>query len=325
MMSGAGLAAALSFYGLSYAEFAHDSGVDVPFDVLGAWFGSWLFGPTMGGLALFLMFLFPTGRFLSPRWRLGGWLAAVGIPLSVVGMALAPGPLSAAPWIVNPFGVTGAKTLLELAATVGAALAVPVFVLALASLILRVRRAGPVEREQLKWFGLPSAACVTALLLSIATVGPVSDGLWAAGLVAFAFVPVAIGVAIVRYRLWDIDRIVSRTIAYAILTIVLAASFGLSVVVLEGVLTSVTASDTIVVAASTLGVFALFQPLRRRIQRTVDRRFDRANVDREAVVAAFGDRLRDHVDLDELLGELTAAVHAGTAPTTAEVWIARRR
>jgi hypothetical protein len=325
LMSGAGLAAALSFYGGSWAQLAHDVlRADVPFDELGAWFGSWLFGPTFGGLAIFLMFLFPTGRFLSARWRWGGWLGVFGITLSIVGMAIAPGPLNSAPWMVNPFGVSGAGDWLQLASTVGTALAVPVFTMALASLAVRFRRAGPIEREQLKWFALPATGCVLALLCSIATVGPVSDALWAAGLVLLVLVPITIGVAILRYRLWDIDRIVSRTIAYGILTVLLAGLFGLLVVVLEEALVSVTAGDTIVVAISTLAVISVFQPLRRRIQRAVDNRFDRANVDRAELVARFGARLRDQLDLDAVLTELTATVEAGTAPTSSEIWIARR-
>ncbi len=164
---------------------------DMPFETLGAWFGSWLFGPTLGGLALFLMFLFPTGRFLSPRWRWAGWLAALGLVLSVAGMAFAPGPLDRAPWIVDPFGVTGGGDWLEIATTVGNALAIPVFLTALASLIVRIRRAGPIEREQLKWFGLPATGCIVALLLSIITTRALSDALWAAGLVLLALLPVA--------------------------------------------------------------------------------------------------------------------------------------
>jgi hypothetical protein len=289
MMSGAGLAAALSFYGGSYAEFAHDVAKrHLPLEVLGAWFGSWLFGPTLGGLALFMLFLFPTGRFLSARWRWGGGLAVLGLLLSFVGMAFTPGPLSSAPWIDNPFGISGEGDWLAVAATVGTALAVPVFVMALASFLVRIRRAGPIEREQLKWFGFPATAWVVLLLLSIATTGALSDALWAVGLVVVAVLPIAIGVAILRYRLWDIDRIVSRTIAYGILTVMLGGLFGLSVVVLEEALASVTAGDTIVVAVSTLGVVFLFAPLRRRVQAWVDRRFDRANVDRAELVAAFG-------------------------------------
>jgi hypothetical protein len=238
-------------------------------------------------------------------------------------MALAPGPLSGAPWIKNPFGVDAEPTL-ELLTNVGNFLAIPVFLMGLASFLLRARRAGPVERQQLKWFGFTSAVAVTALLLSLVSAGRLSDFFWMIALVSIGVLPIAIGVAILRYRLWDIDRIVSRTIAYAVLTILLAALFGLSVVVLEGALASVTAGDTIVVAVSTLAVASAFQPLRRRVQRVVDRRFDRSTVDHAALAAAFGGRLRDQVDLDAVIAELTRAVQAGTAPTTAAVWIPER-
>jgi hypothetical protein len=214
---------------------------------------------------------------------------------------------------------------LVLVTNVGNFLAIPVFLMGFASFLVRARRAGPIERQQLKWFGFTSVSAVTALLLSVVSTGPLSDLFWTIALVAIGVLPIAIGVAILRYRLWDIDRIVSRTIAYVVLTVLLAALFGLSVVVLEEALASVTAGDTIVVAVSTLAVASVFQPLRWRVQRVVDRRFDRSTVDHAALAAAFGGRLRDQVDLDAVIAELTRAVRAGTAPTTAAVWIPERR
>src|SRR6478735_2246284 len=148
----AGLGAALSFYGGTYAQLVYRSGREAgPLATLGGWFGSWLFGPTLGGLAVFLLLLFPTGRLLSPRWRVVVVLACIGLPLSVAGLALAPGPLNGTPWIENPFGVD--SDLVGVATTVGNLLAIPVALAALASFVLRFRHAHDVERQQLKWFG----------------------------------------------------------------------------------------------------------------------------------------------------------------------------
>jgi hypothetical protein len=136
--------------------------------------------------------------------------------------------------------------------------------------------------------------------------------------------PLAIGVAILRYRLYDIDRIVSRTLSWALISAVLLAVFGAVVVGLQAALTDVTQGETLAVAASTLVAFALFQPLRRRVQGAVDRRFDRARYDAERTAAAFAERLRDEVDLATLTGELQATVAAAVRPREAAVWLPSR-
>ncbi len=319
-----GLGAALSFYGGTYAQFVHESGAEAgTLAVLGARFGSWLFGPTLGALAVFLLLLYPTGRFQSPRWRIALVIACIGLPLSVAGMALAPGPLSAAPWIVNPFGIE--SDAVGVATTAGNLMAVPVAIVAFAGFLLRFRRAHDVERQQLKWFGFVASVTIGALVTSILTTGPISDVAWVCTMLALAALPGAIAVAILRYRLWEIDRIVSRTIAYTILTVTLAALFAVLVIGLQAVLPAGLEENGLLVAASTLVIAAAFQPLRRAVQSRVDHRFNRARVDADLAVRAFSARVRDDVDMTTVIGEAERAIRDTLAPRSVGAWIAPHR
>jgi MFS family permease len=316
----AGLGAALSFYGGTYAQLLHQRGADAgPIAVLGGWFGSWLFGPTLGGLAVFLLLLFPTGRLLTPRWRIAVLVACVGLPLSVLGMALAPGPLSAAPWIQNPFGID--SELVGVATIVGNLLAVPVAVAALASFVLRFRRAHDVERQQLKWFGFVAAITITMLLVSILP-GPLSDAAWIGTMLSLAALPAAIAAAILRYRLWEIDRIVSRTIAYTVITVVLGSLFAALVLGLQAVLPAGVESNGLLVAVSTLVTAGAFQPLRGAVQGRVDRRFNRARVDADRAAEAFAARVRDDVDIGTIAAEAERVIRTSLAPSSVRLWIA---
>jgi hypothetical protein len=317
----AGLGAALSFYGGTYAQLVHQSGAATgPLAALGGWFGSWLFGPTLGGLAVFLLLLFPTGRLLSPRWRVAVLVACIGLPLSVVGLALAPGPLSDAPWIENPFGVDSG--LVDIATTFGNLLAVPAALAALASFLIRFRRAHDVERQQLKWFGFVAAITIAALLASVLTTGPISDAAWVGTLLAIGALPAAIAIAILRYRLWEIDRIVSRTIAYTIITVILGSLFALLVIGLQAVLPAGVENNGLLVAVSTLVIAAAFQPLRRAVQARVDRRFNRARVDADLAARAFEARVRDDVDIATVVGEAERVIHDSLAPASVRIWLA---
>ena len=316
----AGLLASISFYGGTYAQFVHQAGQDAgALAVLGAWFGTWLFGPTLGGLAIFLLLLFPTGRLLSPRWRIVVAIAFIGLPLSIAGMALAPGPFEPTPWIVNPFGVEG--DLVPLATTVGNLMAVPVAIAALASFLLRFRRAHDIERQQLKWFGSVAAITIAALLISVLQSGPISDAAWVATMLSLAAIPAAIAVAILRYRLWEIDRIVSRTIAYTVLTVMLGALFTGLVIGLQAVLPASIENDSLLVAASTLVTAAAFQPLRRAVQVRVDHRFNRKRFDGDLAARAFAARVRDDVDIATVVGEAERVIRDAFAPRSMTTWL----
>jgi len=194
-----------------------------------------------------------------------------------------------------------------------------------AGLAIRFRRSTGIERQQLKWFTY--AAIVDVLLLVVWTVIPLDPLAGALSSLLLAFLPIAIAIAILRYRLYDIDRVVSRTIGYAIITGILGVTFvGLVLLVqavVDSLLPQVTETGTPAVAASTLAAAALFQPIRRRVQATVDRRFDRARVDRDRSIVRLGNRLRDAVELDAIRADLLGTIDATIRPANATVWLRR--
>jgi hypothetical protein len=195
------------------------------------------------------------------------------------------------------------------------------------AILVRYRRSNGIERAQVKWL---AAALIPAALffpLSWATdIGPDDGGLIdVLSVVTMAFVPLSILVAILRYRLYDIDRLISRTVSWAVITGGLVAVFAGLVIGLQAVLDGVTQGGTVAVAISTLVAFALFQPLRRRVQHAVDRRFDRARYDGERTAEAFAQRLSAEIDLETLAGELRATASATVRPSTATIWLAERR
>jgi hypothetical protein len=191
--------------------------------------------------------------------------------------------------------------------------------MSVASILVRTHRASGAERQQIKWlaFGaipgllvIPGAANEFKELLPIQMLG-------------FMWVPVTIGLAVLRYRLYDIDRLVNRTAVYATVSVLLAGVYGASVLLLTFLLSQVAGGDALAVAGSTLAAAALFQPVRGAVQRFVDQRFDRARYDGALTVAAFGTRLRDKVELDSILVDLDDAVRATIGPSSASVWLRR--
>jgi hypothetical protein len=283
--------------------------------------------PAIAGTIILIPLLFPDGRLLGPRWR---WLAAyavVVIVLMVVRNLFAPGPLDDYPTIANPLGVpalAAAAPLFELMKGPGVLIAA---LLAIGSAFVRYRRAGAVERTQLRWFGAAIALTISLFALSIVgseealDLPALSDFGWLAGIISLSLIPIAIGMAILRYRLYEIDRIVSRTIGWALVTGLLLAMFAALVVVLQAILAPLTQESTLAVAASTLVAFALFQPLRRRVQRVVDRRFDRARYDGQRTVDAFAEHLRNEVDLATIRASLAATAGDSVRPATSGVWL----
>jgi hypothetical protein len=194
-------------------------------------------------------------------------------------------------------------------------------VAATSSLVLRFRRAGHVERRQLTWFMY--AAVLNGVLIVLDPLGLMPDGLAGTALnsAGFLLLPVAVGVAVLRYRLYEIDRIVSRSVSYGLLSAGLIALYLLVVTLLRPLLEPLTGSSALAVAASTLAVAAVFNPARRRLQAVVDRRFDRARYDAAQAVDAFAARLRDQVDLDEITASLRDTVAATVAPGRVGVWL----
>ncbi|HEX5014844.1 MAG TPA: hypothetical protein VFV72_11880 [Candidatus Limnocylindrales bacterium] len=268
--------------------------------------------------------VFPDGHLLSARWRWIVVLCVAAVGASAVASFVGPEPLGR-PEMPNPFQVpelTGLADVLDVFTQWVAAVA---FGAAALAIVLRYRRDDDVERHQLKW--LIGASLVAAVAFPISLFSPwqaASDVALAVALVALLALPLAIGVAILRYRLYAIDQIISRTIAWAVISGLLLGSFALLVVVLQTVLVDVTQGDVLAVAASTLVAFALFQPVRRTVQAAVDRRFDRARYDAQRTADSFADRLRNEVDLDTLAAELEATVADTIRPRAAVLWLPGR-
>jgi hypothetical protein len=274
-----------------------------------------------------MLLLFPDGRLASPRWRVVGVVQAV-LVATIVLVAFAPGPLPDYAY-ENPFGVEalgGVSAVVEANQSIVFGLMFVVLVAACVSLIARFRRSTGVEHRQLKWIAW------IVLVVGLAwTLGIIIQPFWrdvgsavtGVAIIALIALPVAIGMAVLRYRLYEIDRIISRTIGWALVTGILGAVFASAVVGLQAALAGVTQGQTLAVAASTLVAFALFAPMRRRVQSAVDRQFDRARYDGERVVAAFGERLRDRADLAAVETDIAATVAEALRPGSATLWVRR--
>ena len=301
----------------------------VPGAIWLAWLNGWIALPMVLAVA-YLLLLFPTGRLVSRRWRPVAAAAALAMLVGAAQGALTPfAPGTYPPDVQNPFAVSGPiGDFLSQVGNVVVIVVIAVLFLALGSLVVRYRRAIGVERQQLKWvaatIGIAGPALAIAILTSGETsgiIGAVSEGTWAIAIISLALLPVAIGIAVLRYRLYEIDRIISRTIAYATVLGVLVAVFAAAILVLQAVLAQVTGGSTVAVAASTLLVYGLFQPLRRRVKMRVDRRFNRARYDAERTVASFTDRLRNEVQLDQLGVEIAAIVVRTVEPVSVSLWL----
>jgi hypothetical protein len=287
---------------------------------------NWLGWTFFVGIALivFVVLVFPTGALPSRRWRPVAWAAGAGLAGWVVGNAFAPTLISDSP-LRNPVGVTGpAGDVFTVLGEGGGALIAVTGLAAIVSLLFRYLRAGTAERAQLKWLVYVGALIVAALVgetLAEQVMGPgaatnnLQNGLLSG---AVALVPVAIGVAVLRYRLYDIDRIISRTVAYAIVTGLLIGIYaGLVLLATEVIgLTS-----PVAVAGSTLAAAALFGPLRSRVQKWVDHRFNRARYDAERMLAAFAARLTEELDADAVTEDLARSVRTALEPAHISIWL----
>ncbi|MHB8460525.1 MAG: hypothetical protein ACYDAK_11645 [Candidatus Limnocylindrales bacterium] len=281
-----------------------------------------------GFVALILLVgLFPTGRLPSPRWRFVPVLVAVGAALTFVESLFSAQPQRpAVPDLTNPLARTDLGPILGIAAGIGSVVLVVALVGSLALLVTRFRRSRGAERQQLKWFAW-AASIVAGLLAAAVTTSPfgvISDTLWSLTLASLLLLPVASTIAVLRYRLYDIDRIVSRTIGYATVTGVLVVTFVSAILLFQALVAPLTGGSTVAVAASTLIVAALFQPLRRRVQSIVDRRFNRSRYDAERTLATFSARLRDDVDLESLGAEISQVVRQTVAPASLGMWLPRQ-
>lgn len=312
----------VAFFSGEYATYALLAQPDsLPGGQLMAWLTAWIWLPSMLA-SLLLLLLFPTGRPPSPRWRPVVWLTLVGAIGVAFHEALSPGKLGGGFPGDNPFGLGGAGGELAEALASSYALVTIAFLASAASLVVRMRRASGDELAQLKWLasgggGVFVGGLTTNLDLTAGDPYPIFGGL--------IVVAVAVGVSILRYRLYDIDVVINRALVYGSLSATLAGTYLGSVLLLQFVLNGVTADNGLAVAGSTLAAAALFRPARRRIQATVDHRFYRRRYDAAQTIAAFGAHVRDQVDLDALGSELRAVVGETMQPVHVSLWLRETR
>jgi hypothetical protein len=306
----------------------------LPFPLGAAGINNWLWVPSVGLLATYVFLLFPNGRLPSRRWRPLAWLSGVVIVSVSVGVMLSPGSLDTLKGIRNPFGLEGAPWVAVAAYVILPLL--PLCMLASAlSLVLRYRRSRGDERQQIKWIAF--AASLVALMYLVAMVASLlhPSGAWTtagsvwwlnlltiAALLSFVTIPIGVGFAVLKYRLYDIDLLINRALVYGSLTVLLAATYFGGVVGLQYVLRALTGQQsTLAVVASTLVIAALFNPLRRWVQEFVDRRFYRRKYDARKTLEAFSAKLRDETDLESLGEHLAGAVSEAMQPSHVSLWL----
>jgi hypothetical protein len=323
-----GLVISLSGFSAQYATYALLARPDsLPGGEVMAWITSWIL-PIINGLTVFYILLFPTGRLPGRRWRWLAWLSVAFVVVGVILAAFSPGALLGmlGP-IRNPLGVEGFTNVYKAVLFTMA----PLLTLAAAlAVFLRLRRAMGVERQQIKWFTYAAVATVSATILAYIIPGVIDTPTWferlgyALNIVTIPAIPVAIGIAILRYRLYDIDLIINRTLVYGLLTATLAVVYFGGVATTQAIFGALTGQEQqpqLAVVISTLAIAALFIPLRRRIQSFIDRSFYRRKYDARKTLEAFSVKLRDETDLEALRGDLVGVVTETMQPAHVSLWL----
>ena len=318
LLCGTGVLAGAELVSSQYAIYGllTDPG-SLPRPELGAWLYGWTGFLAACATATFVLMLFPDGRLPSPAWRPLPWLTSIGIVVAAASLAFWPGPLLLTPYVENPLGFAAASDVVVFTGLLGLGLVLGATVLSVASLALRYRRARGIERQQIKWIAY--AAGMHAVAFAVLMLQITSEA--ALVVLMASTIPIATGIAILRHRLYDIDVLIKRTVVYGGTSAAIALVFFASILALQAVLRPLTAGSELAIAASTLGSLALFQPIRRRIQDAVNRRFDRSRYDASFAFDAFADQLRDEVDLDEVRADLIGAVRQTMAPAHASLWL----
>jgi hypothetical protein len=305
----------------------------VPFPVGVAGINNFMWVPAVGLLGTYVLLLFPDGMLPSARWRPLAWLSGAVILWVSVGTALAPGPLQNLGGVQNPFGLLQPWMMPVFWAALPL---LPLYMVAsVLSLVLRYRRSRGEERQQIKWIAFAASFVGLLYLIAMVCAFIFPSGSWFqsgsplwldllgyAALISFTLVPIAVGFAVLRYRLYEIDIIINRTLVYGLLTVSLALVYFGGVTGLQRLLAPAVGQDgQLAIVASTLAIAALFNPLRRRIQELVDRRFYRRKYDARKTLEEFGAKLRDETDLEALNGELLAVVRETVQPEHVSVWL----
>jgi hypothetical protein len=316
-----GISEGLVVFGYEYASYVFRTAPGTaPGGGLAVWVAQWAWAPGLGLLLTFVPLLFPDGRLPSRRWRPVAWLSA--IPIVVIPLSTAVALWSwRGPALLDPNNVSQGMQDLGVLNFVPYILMMACGLACLGALLLRFRRARGIERQQLKWLLFASAVTIAIFLV----VQPNTSNTWELGLLLalplMPSVPVAAGVAILRYRLYEIDRLINRTLVYGLLTAVLGLGYAAGSLIFILVVGVGSGPPSWLVAAATLAAAAVFRPARRRIQAAVDRRFNRRRYNAAKTIEAFSARLRDEVDLDTLSAELLAIVDQTTEPTRASLWL----
>jgi hypothetical protein len=299
---------------------------------LAAWYDAWSFYLWLALGVVVLPLLFPDGRLLSPRWRWVLRLVAAAFACSFVAAAFKPGGLESnqKPDIQNPLGIETLKSVLQVINVVGEILFMLAILAAIAAVVLRLRRSRGEARLQLKWFAWVGSVMIAGFFIAAVAaafgdnspIAPIGNIGWPLGLFSLIVgIPLATGISVLRYRLYEIDVVINRTLVYGFLTVTLAAVYIGSVLLLQLALSAVTSGSSLAVAVSTLGVAALFRPARARIQGLVDRRFYRRKYDAARTLEGFSSRLREQVDLETLGGELRKVVTETMQPAHVSLWL----
>jgi hypothetical protein len=331
LLVAATLLAGVEFSGAYAQASLASAGGTWPATALFAWAGDVLFIPSVIIVAAAVPAVFPDGHLPSPRWRWLPVFLVTGTVLAMLGPAFTPGPISDTFPIENPFAIPALVPFLPLANAVATLTAAPAFVAAFAAVATRYRRGSIVEREQIKWLLADAAVAAAAFSVAFLTSAilppeaPLANAGILVGFVALAGMPVSIAIAILRYRLFEIDRIVSRTVGWIAVTAILAGIFAGVIVGLQALLAGFTQGQTLAVAGSTLLAFALFQPVRRRVQSVIDRRFNRARYDASTTVDAFAERVRNEVHLGTLSALLASSADLAVRPAGSRVWLRTTR
>jgi hypothetical protein len=296
-----------------------------------AWFAQWVWVPGFGPALTFLLLLFPDGQLPSRRWYPVGWLAVAAMVTLGLGMAFTPGAFVDYPKVTNPLGIAPLEGSLLEGGGVGWLLLPASVVLSATSMVVRFRRARGEERQQIKWLALAAAfAAVGWVAITFAygidegTEDPLLVAAQLLQLLSFLSVPLAVGIAVLKYRLYDIDLVINRTLVYGSLTASLAAVYFGGVATSQTLLRALTGQEQqsqLAIVISTLVIAALFNPLRRRIQSFIDRRFYRRKYDARKTLEAFSAKLRDETDLDALRDDLVGVVRETMQPAHVSLWL----
>jgi hypothetical protein len=324
-----GLVISISYFCAEYTIYALLAQPDsLPAGEALAWIVSWIL-PILNGLQVFYILLFPTGRLPSRRWRWLGWLTVIYVVVGVILGAFSSGALLGilGP-IQNPLGIEGFSNIYYKAVLFTMVSLLPLA--AFLAVFIRLRRAVGVERQQIKWFAYAAVATVSAATLAYPIPIVVDTPLWfervgfALNIAFIPAVPIAIGIAILRYRLYDIDILINRTLVYGSLTLMLALVYFGGVTATQAVFRALTGQEEqpqLTIVVSTLVIAALFTPLRRGIQSFIDRRFYRRKYDARKTLEDFSAQLRDETDLNALSEDLVGVVRETMQPAHVSLWL----